>query len=656
MNMQIKSIILYNKNGKIRQLPLKLGAVNIITGESNTGKSAIIPIIDYCLGRTNFEVPDGVIRETVAWYAVLYQVYNTQVFIAKHPPFGAKTKQNRVYYETGTEISVPPFSKLVLNSSDEKVIENLSQLVTTSLNVKVLTERKDSIESLKTTIEYASFYLFQRNNVIANNEILFHRQGDIHKIIKETLPYFLGIVQEDDLRLKKELDEASRDLKHAQNKLRNEEHIVGDRIRMGQSLLVEAQQVGLVDRNFKSENIDEINEQLEKTRQWQATTSPLINDIRLPQLRQELYELRRKFQQKHEEINLADSFVREAEGYSTEANDQLMKLESIKLFDSQDDLLLSVCPLCSSNLPQATPRISAMQEVIINLQDNLQAVESEQPMLHQYIQTLKDELEKIRLQIANKQAAIKAVLDEQDEKQDIVQKIIETNTFISHVVGRISWYLESTQSVDKISSLREKVEEVEKRVKLIKEQLDKTDFDNVKVSILEHIGSQMTQWATELGLEHNGIYRFDLNQLTVIVGKKDGRSIQMKHMGGGGLNLLGCHLITLLALHKHFLEQKRPVPNFLILDQPIRGYFPSKEAYDAAIEKTTDEVKDTDADMVIVKRIFKFLFDVCKELSPNFQIIVTEHANLEDSQFQNALVDKPWQDGKALIPESWLSK
>ena len=56
MSMQIKSIVLYNAAGKTRELSFKTGAVNIISGESNTGKSALIDIVEYCLGRSEFEV------------------------------------------------------------------------------------------------------------------------------------------------------------------------------------------------------------------------------------------------------------------------------------------------------------------------------------------------------------------------------------------------------------------------------------------------------------------------------------------------------------------------------------------------------------------------------------------------------------------------
>ncbi len=46
--MQIKNIILYKDAEHIRTVPFSLGKVNIITGESKSGKTALIDIIDYC--------------------------------------------------------------------------------------------------------------------------------------------------------------------------------------------------------------------------------------------------------------------------------------------------------------------------------------------------------------------------------------------------------------------------------------------------------------------------------------------------------------------------------------------------------------------------------------------------------------------------------
>src|SRR3954454_738680 len=84
--MQIDRIVLYNGTGETRELRFKQGAVNIITGSSKSGKSAVIEIIDYCLGSDECAVPEGEIRRTVAWYALLLQFPDTQVFIARAAP------------------------------------------------------------------------------------------------------------------------------------------------------------------------------------------------------------------------------------------------------------------------------------------------------------------------------------------------------------------------------------------------------------------------------------------------------------------------------------------------------------------------------------------------------------------------------------------
>ena len=40
------------------------GVVNVISGASKTGKSAVVAIIDYCLGSDKCAIPVGVIQET----------------------------------------------------------------------------------------------------------------------------------------------------------------------------------------------------------------------------------------------------------------------------------------------------------------------------------------------------------------------------------------------------------------------------------------------------------------------------------------------------------------------------------------------------------------------------------------------------------------
>jgi predicted ATPase len=70
MSIQIQNIVLYGHDGQQRTLHLRLGRVNVITGASKTGKSALIHIVDYCFGSSECHVPEGIIRKAVAWFAV----------------------------------------------------------------------------------------------------------------------------------------------------------------------------------------------------------------------------------------------------------------------------------------------------------------------------------------------------------------------------------------------------------------------------------------------------------------------------------------------------------------------------------------------------------------------------------------------------------
>jgi len=649
MSMQIKSIILYNNAGNFRELKFKLGAVNIITGKSSTGKSALIDIIDYCLGSSRFKVPEGVIRDAVSWYAVLFQIGQTQVLIAKPAPPKKSSHQSQVYFESGEDISPPPLSKLAANSNDDAITEYLSRLIGISPNLHMPKEGQ-SRNPLEASIRHTTFYLFQKQNLIASQDVLFYRQTEqyIPRTIKDTLPYFLGAVREDQLKLEQHLRNARRDLKLAQRRLEEAESVVSEKATLGRSLLEEARQVGLTVPDSIPDRTEELFPILEEIAQWQPTEIPSVVDARLPQLQQELYEQRQELRLKSERIQEAEFFAKEAEGYTSEANQQRMRLESLNLFDISHDFT-NVCPLCSSEIHDNPTIIKGIVNSLRNLRSNIEAVESERPRLRHVIQGLEEERNRIRQRISEIGLTINKILEE----QQVAQRFRDTNSRIARIIGRISLYLETIRFTDEDSSLRKEVERAKRRVDFYEQQLDIREAEDIKISVLNSIASQMTEWARELSLEYKGLpYRFDLDKLTVIVDRYP-RPIPMERMGGGE-NWLGCHLITLLALHKYFVEHNRPVPSFLMLDQPTQVYFPSKESYLAMEGMGQDELKEARADIEAVQRVFNLLFNACKVLHPNLQIIVTEHANLEEQRFKEALVEAPWAGGRALIPQDWL--
>jgi predicted nucleic acid-binding Zn-ribbon protein len=646
--MQIKSIILYSHSGEKRTLSFQIGKVNIITGKSKTGKSAIINIIDYCLGRSSFLIPEGIIRDSVAWYAVVFQLKNGQIFIAKPSPKGYAASQSEVYLEIGREISIPDLPQLVPNSNDDALVIELSGILGISAN-QHMPAQNESRDALRATVRHGTYYLFQDQNTISNKQCLFYRQqeGFIPQSIKDTLPYFLGVTHENQLLLEEELRRTRRELKMAQRQLREAESIVSDRSDRGLSLLTEAQQVGLINPEFVPESTQDMLNTLHHSLEWEPDDIPATDNDQFPRLQREIDKLNQELKKQRDKIAAAETFVTQAEGYSSEAQQQVMRLESIHLFKT-NDLNTEHCPLCGSEVKEQIPSVKAIQDALAGLQQSVHIVEGKQPKIREYIERLKTERTALKNAIVEKQTIINAILEE----QEVAQRLKDINARIYRVLGRISLFLETIEFTDETSTLRQQVEQYQNEVNRLESQLDPIDAEEILQSILNRLGLRMTEWANFLELEHQEApYRLDIKNLTVIADRPE-RPIPMNRMGSGE-NWLGCHLITHLALHKHFIEKQRPVPHFLVLDQPSQVYFPSKEAYLAMEGKTEQEIQGANADIQAVSRMFELLFDICEELSPNLQIIVLEHANLENERFQQSLIEVPWTNGQALIPESF---
>ena len=141
-----------------------------------------------------------------------------------------------------------------------------------------------------------------------------------------------------------------------------------------------------------------------------------------------------------------------------------------------------------------------------------------------------------------------------------------------------------------------------------------------------------------------------MRNLTVVV-QRPGNPVPMNRTGGGA-NWLAYHISALLALHHYASENRIPIPRFLMLDQPTQVYFPSQTVYES-VAGDAEQVNRVDADLEAAKKLFETLLNYTTKLVPGFQLIVTEHANFADDWFQDALVEEPWMNPPALVPQDW---
>ena len=203
--MQIRELVLYGYNGKVRHLPFLLGKVNIITGRQKSGKSAIGDIIDYCMGGDSCNIADGVVRDNVSWYGLLLQFDNERVFVARKNPDKGQQTTSASYIEVGEKIEVPILCDFSANTNSTGIERALTQRLGISENLNMPPNGQSRLP-LAANIRHALYYCFQGQDEIAAKNFLFHRQSDsfVSQAIKDTIPYFLGAISEDALALENE--------------------------------------------------------------------------------------------------------------------------------------------------------------------------------------------------------------------------------------------------------------------------------------------------------------------------------------------------------------------------------------------------------------------------------------------------------------------
>ena len=224
------------------------------------------------------------------------------------------------------------------------------------------------------------------------------------------------------------------------------------------------------------------------------------------------------------------------------------------------------------------------------------------------------------------------------------------NNAAARVVGRISLFLETLLPNEDLAKLEAENRRLNNKVKLLEEQIGADDSNERLASILNNISAQVSRYIQNFNAEFAPYpARLNLPQLTIVFDRPE-RPVPMGRTGGGE-NHLAYHLSALLALHLFAAQNNRPIPRFLLIDQPTQVYFPSEQVYkdaDGSVQKT-----EKDADLDAVRRLFELLLKFTQKDVPGFQLIVTEHANLREQWFQGALVEEPWTKPPALVPADW---
>ena len=645
MSFIIRSVTIYSYEGEQRTVTFKKSGLNIITGKSKTGKSSLIDIIDYCFGRGECYVAEGFIRQNVSWFAVEIENDEDVLFVARRNPGQTLTTSPDIFIRRGEHPTLPIYPDLIKNIAEEGLTPLLSQFAGISENEhRPITGTR---LPLRATIKHAMFLCVQDQNEIDSRDRLFHRQGDqfIPQAIKDTLPYFLGAVDEDHFIRQAELDVARNELRVLETQLQAQSQTAEKGLRRVRGYINDGKTVGIIDSRFETADYPLMIETLVHAAQYEVSTPESFSDFgsAITRLQDDQRGLRDRLTDTIEEIRATQLFIAEQTEYSREASEHRSRLSSIGLYKKDSDG--TCCPLCENKVDPAIPNAAAVISSLAQIDRSLSRVGVESPHLQSQLAALADTKSLLETALVENQKSLEAAYREDEKARSRREMIIDR----ARVIGRISAFLEQIGQGEQDNDLAEKIERAKLKVTAMEAAVNPDEIGQRLDTFLNLISRQMSDYARRLDLEHGSdSVRLDLKKLTVVADTATG-PIPLNRMGSGE-NWIGYHVLTHLALHHWYRAQNRPVPGFLIFDQPSQAHYPpdSDRGQDGSL------VPLQDSDRQAVYDLFELMLEVANEIGEGFQCIVLDHAKISEEWFENAIVEE-WRGDAFLVPAEWAS-
>lgn len=217
MNYYINKIVIWFKNGTFRELKFLPNKVNVITGRSNTGKTAIIDIIDYCFFASRSKISESTINENALWYSIEIKINNDLITFARKAPLLSQVSDE--YYFTN-EITEEP-KKPYKNSDKKTIMTFFESIFGITSNTKLQKGGNFLKGNSKISIRYFQMFNTISGNIIENDSgIFFDKQSEDR--YREALPRIfdlaVGIETIHNIEKKDEIEKLKEKLKKALRK------------------------------------------------------------------------------------------------------------------------------------------------------------------------------------------------------------------------------------------------------------------------------------------------------------------------------------------------------------------------------------------------------------------------------------------------------
>ena len=671
MKAFIKYIGIITNDDKIHSITLSEG-VNVITGRSSTGKSAILEVFDYCFGSSEFIIPEGVITENAKLYFVVLNLSNTFLILARDnkpnncfisyttdEEFANNVENFDInYFKTQETYSLHDFKK-ELNRYFGINIED------TDVDIADRLFRKNNAKKEAPSFRHFTSFMLQHQNLIANKHALFYRFDEKEKKdqVIEQFKIFLNFVDADYFPIKQELADLTRllkqkeflkdkTLKHQESIKEDLKDVLGDfEVITNKKLFEQNIEVILSNPNkyielLNNKNVSDIttvdtsDSNISKRTELQTKYNSYLANIR-------------KIQNRISEIDL--SIV-----YAKEFDNQTSNLAHV----NNPDIKSNECKFCGNEniklLDKQKKIVDALNWFNSEMEKSTYTIEAFTSNKKEYERSLimlKNQANKIKYDIR----ALDKIISELEKNKSIEYQATKS-------IIKIEAFLETLQK-NNLEDIQTEINQITRR----KEELElKLTTDYNVISKMKLASRQISQQMNIIGkeLEFEKMYKdvlnlkfdidsFELYQQTT-KGGKDDKKIYLRSMGSGA-NWLSSHVSLFTSLLYYFcsLKEKCLIPTILFIDQPSQVYFPTeidnslefngkqlKKLTSKNVDQSDEEFnQDINAVTNLFDQLVKFCDDTHTDTGIKPQIIITDHADnlkLDNAVFED-LVKARWR-------------
>ena len=642
MKSYIKDIVIFNKNGEKRVVPLEQG-VNIITGESKTGKSALVEIIDYCLCSTRCTIPKGKITEFAYLYSLVMAIGDNTYVIARYN-WNDGGKMHFIKEKEDFELE-----KLELSYFMEKsqlLCKDVKDEIEYALGLLITNMAKDAEQQgKKASLRNMVSYLFQHQNLMASKFALFYRFSDFYKRkdVIDQFPVFAGMISQEYYSDLIQLNTLKDQLKQKYKKQKaNEKSTAYIKERLSTLLL---DYFALLEQDF-DENISvqkmlKIASDLPEFDDTQLYGESKITE-RYSELNDELEDLRNK----EREILLKIHDIDSASGTGSSFVHMLKDLkQQTSVAGIETDQY--TCPLCGHECQEITENDSKLIEATEWLDSELRITEKYTADFSEDVRKLREEHSKIDEKIKDVWKQIKTI----EQKFISTKELASKKEKVNYAKARIELYIEMSRS-GIFEDVDKDIEKLKEKISILEEKIRGFDVNKKMIKAEAFLSDNMNHLSQTLDFEEE--YRpINLNfgltdgSFDIYQHQKNNEIVHLYEMGSGA-NWVSCHIALFLSFLHYFAGQENsPMLLTKIFDQPSQVYFPQGDDKNDVI---------TQADLKAVNKMYTTIFDEMKLIEKETgilpQIIIVDHVdgnNLECKGEFNEYVRCNWRNGKALI-------